>query len=129
MAHRKELRIALTYLREGRKIHADYDAEVAAWYADPDQRYRFPHCIHGTSLWTDYDNICFGCEDGVRYDDPRMCLDRAKRDLAECEERVTLIGAILRKGVSASSDLGVALIDWALEPTPATPDRQPRPLP
>lgn len=24
-----------------------------------------PHyCIHGTDLWTDYDNICGGCEDG-----------------------------------------------------------------
>lgn len=24
-----------------------------------------PHyCIHGTNLWTDYDNICPGCEDG-----------------------------------------------------------------
>lgn len=24
-----------------------------------------PHyCIHGTNLWTDYDNICGGCEDG-----------------------------------------------------------------
>lgn len=24
--------------------------------------HRFPQCIHGTSLWTDYDNICGGCE-------------------------------------------------------------------
>lgn len=22
------------------------------------------YCIHGTSLWTDYDNICGGCESG-----------------------------------------------------------------
>lgn len=27
--------------------------------------YRFPHCIHGTSLWTDYDNICGGCEESL----------------------------------------------------------------
>jgi hypothetical protein len=27
--------------------------------------YRFPHCIHGMSLWTDYDNICGGCEDSL----------------------------------------------------------------
>lgn len=26
--------------------------------------YQFPHCIHGMSLVTDYDNICGGCENG-----------------------------------------------------------------
>lgn len=26
--------------------------------------YAFPRCPHGTSPWTDYDNICGGCEDG-----------------------------------------------------------------
>lgn len=25
--------------------------------------YAFPTCIHGSSLWTDYDNICGGCEE------------------------------------------------------------------
>lgn len=28
------------------------------------QGYAFPHCIHGSSLVTDYDNICGGCEEG-----------------------------------------------------------------
>lgn len=27
--------------------------------------YAFPHCIHGMSRWTDYDNICGPCEDGL----------------------------------------------------------------
>ena len=25
--------------------------------------YRAPCCIHGTDNWTDYDNICYGCEE------------------------------------------------------------------
>ena len=73
-------------LRDVRKRIADYEAEVAEWYesgpgAKPDWRtesdedgrtwqwnaggqgHRFPHCIHGTDLTTDYDNICFGCEE------------------------------------------------------------------
>lgn len=28
------------------------------------QGHTFPRCIHGMSLWTDYDNICGGCEEG-----------------------------------------------------------------
>jgi hypothetical protein len=36
-----------------------YDDEVEDWYLND----QFPACIHGTSLWTDYDNICGGCEE------------------------------------------------------------------
>lgn len=71
-----------------RKAKADYEAEVKDWYENGDGRapdwrtesddegntwrynagglgYAFPHCIHGSSLWTDYDNICPGCEDSL----------------------------------------------------------------
>lgn len=74
-------------LTEATKRRADYEAEVAEWYstgdgASPDWRtesddeghtwrwnagglgHRFPVCIHGTDLTTDYDNICGGCEFG-----------------------------------------------------------------
>ena len=37
-----------------------YRAKVAE-YAK--KGYRAPHCIHGTNCWTDYDNICYGCEE------------------------------------------------------------------
>lgn len=58
-------------LRDVRKRHADYEAEVSDWYENGHGRsrrdgglgYRFPYCIHGASLTTDYDNICFGCEE------------------------------------------------------------------
>lgn len=82
-------------LRRILKREADYEAEVREWYetgdgAAPDWQlagdqpwfdgewdraerqvnvggkgYRFPYCIHGTDLTTDYDNICGGCEEGA----------------------------------------------------------------
>lgn len=47
-----------------------------------------PHyCIHGTNLWTDYDNICGGCEDGefTQYSTPAEVHAYA-RAVAEGEE-------------------------------------------
>lgn len=47
-----------------------------------------PHyCIHGTNLWTDYDNICGGCEDGTftQYSSPEQVRAYA-RDIAEGEK-------------------------------------------
>lgn len=49
-------------LRDVRKRIAEYDAEVRDWYAE-NPGYQFPQCIHGSSLVTDYDNICGWCED------------------------------------------------------------------
>jgi hypothetical protein len=64
--------------------HAEFEAERREWYENGDgaapkwidtedgrrvniggKGYAFPVCIHGMSQWTDYDNICGGCEDGV----------------------------------------------------------------
>jgi len=73
-------------LRSQVEARANYDADVADYYANGDGRapewvtehdadgyprnvnigglgYRYPRCPHGMSLWTDYDNICGGCED------------------------------------------------------------------
>lgn len=52
------------WLRKVRAHRASYDAEVRDWYAEH-PGYQFPVCIHGSSLTTDYDNICGGCEDGA----------------------------------------------------------------
>lgn len=81
------VRFALEHLHRLKRLHAEYDEEVDAWYRSGDGRspkwhtfiegdnvwqenvggkgYRFPSCIHGTSLWTDYDNICGPCEDSL----------------------------------------------------------------
>lgn len=54
-------------IREARKDWADLQQTIQDWndMADECQRqgYRPKYCIHGTSSWTDYDNICGGCED------------------------------------------------------------------
>lgn len=53
-------------LHIARKIHRgmvdDYREECEQAYADG---HRPHYCIHGTDQWTDYDNICWGCEEGV----------------------------------------------------------------
>lgn len=47
---------------------------------------RIPHyCEHGTSRWTDYDNICGFCEDGLTMGDP---MTRRSMALAEARERI-----------------------------------------
>lgn len=75
-------RIALAELKELKAREAEYRAEVDEWYRSGDGRspkwhtnpvtgrrhnyggkgYAFPYCEHGSSRWTDYDNICGGCE-------------------------------------------------------------------
>lgn len=89
-------------LQRIKAAHEAYDREVAEWYetgdgASPDWRtevdeetgevYRynaggqghtFPHCIHGASRWTDYDNICGGCEDG--YGPVALAISEARTD-------------------------------------------------
>lgn len=87
------LTLALAHLRRLKAWEAAYEQEVDDWYRSGPGRsprwreepvidgetgefvgidrwnaggngYTFPACIHGMSRWTDYDNICGGCEDG-----------------------------------------------------------------
>lgn len=77
-------RIALVELRKLKDAEREYREDVAAWYRSGDGRspkwyqgpdddrphnyggkgYAYPRCPHGSSRWTDYDNICGPCEDG-----------------------------------------------------------------
>lgn len=67
---RKIHELALVILAAKRRAYEEYDEAVTAHYRDPEMRkYRFPNCIHGTSNWTDYDNICGACEEGYGYFD------------------------------------------------------------
>lgn len=63
--------LALKKLNATRRMYQGYDEDVRQWYRSGEGRegYRYPYCIHGTSLTTDYDNICGGCEDGYTYFD------------------------------------------------------------
>lgn len=59
-----EKRIAIA---KARHIFARQEKTLAEWKVDAAEAaadgYRPHYCVHGTNLWTDYDNICQGCED------------------------------------------------------------------
>lgn len=59
-----EKAIALSEIKRFRKMFEEHD-EARIEYAK--QGYRNHYCVHGTNLWTDYDNICGPCEDGYGY--------------------------------------------------------------
>jgi len=42
-----------------------FEAHADAEKADRAAGYRSHYCVHGTNNWTDYDNICGPCEDGL----------------------------------------------------------------
>lgn len=101
----RTLRLALAELKELKARETEYRAEVEEWYRSGDGRspkwrrdpetgrshnyggkgYAFPYCPHGTSQWTDYDNICGGCEDG--YNIYELAVFYAKEKMAEYNRR------------------------------------------
>lgn len=98
------LKLAAAIARSLEQGYLDYLEACESWRREG---YRPHYCEHGTNLWTDYDNICGPCEDGLSMRDGllrrEIALDRAKRRDEEC-----------RKIVKAASDLreaGIGL-DW-----------------
>lgn len=122
LAKRDTLRRALVYLAAVKNAWNEYQEDKATWYTTGDGKrrgYRYPYCFHGTSLWTDYDNICAGCEDGFNGYNPmvfyRWALDRAKSDHASYTMRCEwLMGNKMLWDMPAG--LRRELIDWCMEP-------------
>ena len=151
MLHPTVLRLAMHYHREGQAAQAAYDRDVADWYrsgpgrapkwrifVEGDEVYRanvggdghaFPYCVHGSSLWTDYDNICWGCEEGIRLDDPALALQRAKSVWNEATRRRVdvLLPVVLESTVP--QEIKDALTDWVVSALPTIPERPARRLP
>lgn len=94
------------------KINARYKAEYAEYLAECEQHraegHRPKFCEHGTSLWTDYDNICGPCEDGISMGDARFrmgyAIDQARYKWESARK--------IAESVRALSDLGVDC-DWS----------------
>lgn len=126
---KQTLKIALLELKEIKAREAEYEMEVDDWYRNGDGRpkryvrrpdgrmvnmggqgWAFPHCIHGTSNWTDYDNICGGCEDDRNI--YRTALDNARYKVAEYERRRDWIFSAPRRLPVEMRDM---LRDWAAE--------------
>lgn len=78
------------------------------------------YCEHGTTRWTDYDNICWGCEEGITayaggaY---HIALVQARARVQQTEERLARYRALTdgRTGDSIPGDLKKSLVDWAIE--------------
>lgn len=121
-------RIALVELRKLKASEAEYRAEREEWYRSGDGRrphwwtnpktgrtrnyggkgYGFPYCEHGSSLWTDYDNICGGCEDGHTV--YQLAIWNAQEKVAEYRRRVEWV---LTAPASLDHDVKADLIIWA----------------
>lgn len=104
------------------QIMKGYKADHAAYLEmveDCGRRgYRPEYCIHGTSQWTDYDNICGGCEtEGNTWDYltyAGYALDRARAAFAERDKRVDA----LMKLTALQAPMGPVadLTGWVSEP-------------
>lgn len=128
------LRLALQNVRDIKAWHADYEEEVDTWYRSGPGRspkwrhdvtedgedytwnvggqgYRFPHCIHGTDLWTPYDNICGGCESG--YSTYEEALGRAWSTYRAYEKRCKVYQAAVEAG--APREILSTLSAWIVE--------------
>ncbi|QIN94779.1 hypothetical protein PP460_gp023 [Streptomyces phage Muntaha] len=125
-------RIALAELKELKAREAEYRQEVDDWYRTGDGRsprwitktypdgrtrsvnmggkgYSFPYCEHGSSRWTDYDNICGPCEDG--YSVYQLAVWNAESKVAEYRKRAEWVAGAPS---SLDRDKRSELIHWAI---------------
>ena len=90
---------------------------------DREQGHRPHYCIHGTNQWTDYDNICGGCEDSLTVWDmaERSAWDRHARYLHVLDQFSTLSRTHEREPVPTY--VTDAYVQWLTEvsPTPVSP--------
>lgn len=90
-----------------RSLELDYLDYLASCESYRRDGYRPATCEHGTNMWTDYDNICGPCEDGLTMGDPiqrrQFALDSAKRR----EEKIKAL-------INAASTLRDLLPRWEI---------------
>lgn len=111
---------ALHLLRQGRRIRDDYERECR-YYAR--KGYIPRTCIHGTNQWVEWDNICWGCEEGIHPDDPRHCLDQAWQEYNEFQRRLDVIPRVRAAfldttGEQAPPEVLRAISTWATDAFP-----------
>jgi hypothetical protein len=124
-------RVALVELKKFKAIEAEYRADKEEWYRNGDGRspkwyqgpdddrpynyggkgYSYPYCIHGSSNWTDYDNICGGCEESLSV--YQRAIWSAQEKVDEYRKRVDWV---VSAPDSLDWDVKRDLIDWACKP-------------
>jgi hypothetical protein len=125
-------RVALVELRKLKASEAEYRADREEWYRSGDGRspkywtnpetgrrhnyggkgYTFPYCEHGSSRWTDYDNICGPCEDG--YSVYQLAIWSAQEKVHKVNERIDWL--VTAPASLRHTDMHRELLDWALSP-------------
>lgn len=130
-------RLALPILKSLKAREAAYEESVNEWYSSGEGRsprwveetnefghvrmvnlggngYRYPECIHGASLWTDYDNICGGCESGQSVYE--IALIHAGYAWRTFQSRMQRIRTMDSRYDELPNDIRLSLINWACEP-------------
>jgi hypothetical protein len=87
------------------RYERDYAEYVEACEQDRREGFRPHYCEHGTNCWTDYDNICGPCEDGITMRDG---VQRRERALAEAKRRDVQAKKIIQAAYTLSGE-GVEL--------------------
>jgi hypothetical protein len=100
----------------------DYENDIVEWYRNGDGKrkgYTYPACEHGTSRWTDYDNICGPCEDGLSLGDGvyrrQIALSEAKRRIAKAESLLSVMRDMNRWSVTYDKARYMEMIENALD--------------
>lgn len=83
-------KMALKIVEQYRDQYAEYERDCES---DRERGYRAHYCEHGTNQWTDYDNICGGCEEGLTLAYGPWKYERA---LSEAKARFVFIDDIMR---------------------------------
>lgn len=106
MADTATLKLAALLVRQ---YEADFQDYLDDCEADRSRGHRPHYCEHGTNLWTDYDNICGGCEDGRTMSDPFQrhvrALYEAKKRRARALELADFLVSAHRLGLHFKLDL------------------------
>lgn len=101
-------------LRLAAKLQAYHLERYHAWEAEREmyhsQGYRAKYCEHGTYMWTDWDPMCPGCEDGHTMSDGvqrrRVALEEAKCRYRMLNDTIALQAEADRLGIRiATSEL------------------------
>lgn len=104
-----EFMLTLRLARVLSKEYTEDRAREVAYHAE--NGHRPQHCIHGTNQWTDYDNICGGCEDGV------TMLNMAVRDAADAvSEQTKRIKWAQGAPHILTPEVRNSIWEWAFEP-------------
>ena len=99
---------ALQYVKAMKKRAAEYEEACRDWAREG---YRPHYCIHGTNQWTDYDNICGPCEEGLTL--YQLALYSAHDDVRTFEQRMALYRAAV--DLDAPQVVRDALSNWGCE--------------